>query len=211
MGQKTLIFGEDFINKYAFHKNKIRISIDKVDIERIVLSKKFLYGNKTPFKYLIGYIHIGDVLQIPLCIKLPQMNGYVKYFDNNNKYINLIIYDKELLQKYNEVWDKISNLLKKGFYSEPVYNDKYIKTKIKIYNNKINTHFQGNEVPKDNEYCTYLFVILLDSVVKTDNYYYYPQIFLEESKYAIKKKKIMNTINEKLKLNESDDDKFDEY
>ena len=86
-----------------------------------------------------------------------------------------------------------------------MYNDKYIKTKIKIYNNKINTNFRGNKTPEDNECCTCLSVILLDTVVKINNDYY-PEIVLEEWKYAIKKKKIMNTINEELNLDESDDE-----
>ena len=49
----------------------------------------------------------------------------------------------------------ISSLLKKGFDSEQMYNDKYIKTKIKIYNDRINTNFQGNKIPKYNEYYTF--------------------------------------------------------
>ena len=132
------------------------------------------------------------------------MNGYTEYFDNNNKYMNLLANDKKLLKKYNKIYDKISNILEKGFDSEPVYNDKYIN-KIKTYNNRLYTNFQYNEIPKDNEYCTCLSVILLDSVVKTDNDYY-PQIFLEEGKYPIKKKKITNKNNEELELSESDDE-----
>ena len=61
----------------------------------------------------------------------------------------------------NEIWDKINNLLKKGFHIEPVYNDKYIKTKIEIYNNIVYTNFQYNKISKDNEYCTCSSVILL--------------------------------------------------
>ena len=63
------------------------------------------------------------------------MNEYAKCFENNNKYITFLVHDKELLQKYNDIWDKISNLLKEGFDSEPVYNNKYIKTKMNIYKN----------------------------------------------------------------------------
>ena len=44
-------------------------------------------------------------------------------------------YPQNMLQKYNEIWNKISNLLKKAFDSKPVYNDKYITTKTKAYNN----------------------------------------------------------------------------
>ena len=86
-----------------------------------------------------------------------------------------------MLKKYKKIWNKISNLLKKGFNSELVYDNKYIKTKIKIYDNKTKTDFYSNKIPEDNEYCTYLSVILLDSVVKIDDNYY-PQIFLGECK-----------------------------
>ena len=59
------------------------------------------------------------------------MNGYVKYFDSNHKCINLLVHDEKLLKRYNETWDKISNLLKNGFASEPVFGSKYIKTENK--------------------------------------------------------------------------------
>ena len=76
-----------------------------------------------------------------------------------------------------------------------MYDDKYIKTKIKIYNDRINTNFYGNKIPEVNEYYTCLSVILLDSVIKIDSEYY-PQIFLEKCKYAVKMKKMINSINE---------------
>ena len=84
-----------------------------------------------------------------------------------------------------------------------------LKTKIKISNSKVYKNVQHNKIPKDNEYCTCLSVMLLDSIFLNSDKYY-PQIFLEESKYAIKKKKIMNTINEVLELSESGDE-FDEF
>ena len=91
-----------------------------------------------------------------------------------------------------------------------MYNDKYIKTKIKIYNDKVYTNFQHNKIPKDNEYCACLSVILLDSIFVNSNKEYYPQIFLEECKHAMKDRKIKNTINEDLKLSESDDESNDD-
>ena len=113
------------------------------------------------------------------------MNAYTKYFDKNDKYINFLVSDKKILEKYSEIWNKIKRLIKKEFNSEPVYNDKYIKTKIKIDNDKVHTDFQNNRIPKDNEYCACLYVILLDSIFVNSNKEYYPQIFLEECKYAI--------------------------
>ena len=95
------------------------------------------------------------------------MNGCVKYFDNDNKYIIILVHDKELLKKYNEIWDTIKNLFnlfKKEFNIEPVYNYKFIKTKIKICNNKINASFCDNKISEDNAYCVCLYVILLDSI-----------------------------------------------
>ena len=68
-------------------------------------------------------------------MKLPQVNVYAKYFDENNKWMNLIVKDEEILEKYNKRWSKIKSFFKREFDNEPVYNDKYINTKIKIYNN----------------------------------------------------------------------------
>ena len=91
------------------------------------------------------------------------MNAYAKQFDKNNKYMNLLVNDKKMLEKYSEIWNKIKSLIKKEFNSGPVYNDKYIKTKIKFYNDRVHTSLQHNKIPKDNEYCACLSVILLDS------------------------------------------------
>ena len=85
-------------------------------------------------------------------------------------------------------------------------NDKYIKTKIKIYNNRVYTNFQHIKIPKDNEYCVCLSVILLDSIFVNSDKEYYPQIFSEECKYTLRNKKIVNTINEDLELRESYDE-----
>ena len=69
-----------------------------------------------------------------------------------------------------------------------MYNVEYIKTKTKIYHDKVYTNLQHNKIPKDNEYCTCISVILLDSTFDNSDKEYYPQIFLQECRYAIKKK-----------------------
>ena len=86
-----------------------------------------------------------------------------------------------------------------------MYENKYIKSKKIVYNNRINTNFHDNKIPEDNEYYTCLSVILLNSVLRIDNEYY-PQIFLEECKYDAKKKKTMNATNEEFNLDESDNE-----
>ena len=75
------------------------------------------------------------------------MGAYRENFDET-KYISFLIKDDKLLEKYNEIWEKVKNSLKKEFDSEPAYNEKYLKAKIKSYNGKINTNFHGNKIPK---------------------------------------------------------------
>ena len=187
MEQEALYFEENGIIKSAFHKSKRLININEVDIQEIVLSHK-KSNSKDSFRYFIGYRHKGNDFPSPLCGKLPQINAYAKYLDKNNKYINLLVNDKEILKKYSEILKKIKSLIKEEFNSEPVYNGKYSKTKIKIYNNRVYTNFQHNKIPKHNEYCACLSVTLLDSIFVNSDKEYYPQILLE-CKYAIKKKK----------------------
>ena len=71
----------------------------------------------------------------------------LKRFDSN-KTVSFKVSDNKL---YNKIWEKVSNLLSIKFDSEPVYgdNDKYIKTKIKLYGDNLNTNFQGKKIPKE--------------------------------------------------------------
>ena len=77
------------------------------------------------------------------------MINYVKCF-YSNKTMSFKVIDNKLLKKYNKMWERVSSLMKIKFYSEHVYgdNEKYMKTKIKLYGNKVNTNFQGKKVPK---------------------------------------------------------------
>ena len=92
------------------------------------------------------------------------------------------------------------------FYSEPVCgdNDKYVKAKIKMYEDRVNTNFRGKKVPKENASCKCLSLIMLDSVIRV-NKNYYPQTLLEECKYVIRKNKMENLINDDLNLSSSDE------
>ena len=81
---------------------------------------------------------------------------------------------------------KLKFCLKKEFNSEPIYNDEYVKTKIKTYNDRVYANFRYNKIPKDNEHFTCLSVILSDSILVNSDKEYYPQIFREECKYVIK-------------------------
>ena len=65
--------------------------------------------------------------------------------------MNHLFKDKKILKKFLQMWKKIQSLIKKELNSEPVYNAKYIKTKIKIYSDKVYTNFEHNKIPKDND------------------------------------------------------------
>ena len=89
--------------------------------------EKESYGTKNSFKYFFGY-HGNDVIR-PLCVKLPQMTGYPRKFDENET-MSFKVKNKQLLKNYNKIWLKVEKLLKIVFESKLVYgdNDKYIKT-----------------------------------------------------------------------------------
>ena len=97
------------------------------------------------------------------------------------------------------------------FESKPVYGDdeKYIKTKIKIYAGGLITNFHNKEMPKEKAPCKCLSIIMLDSVIKA-NKKYYPQKLLEEYKYVQEKIKIENLIDDDLEKSESVSDSNDE-
>ena len=141
----------------------------------------------------------------PLCIFLPKMSAYRKNFDKT-KCMTFLIKDEKLLKKYNEIWKKVSNIIKKEFGNKPAYNEKYIKTKIKSYNGKINTNFHNNKIPKEGSQCICLSVILIDSIFKKDKNCYYPRVILEECKYVVKEKKKSKFITDNIEISSVDSD-----
>ena len=114
--------------------------------------------------------------------------------------------DNKLLKKCSKILEKFINLMNIEFDSETVYgdNDKYIKAKIKMYEDRMNTNFQSKNVPKENASYNCLSLIMLDSVIRV-NKRYYPRIFLEECKYVIRKNKMEKVINDDLDLSSSDE------
>ena len=147
MSRKSINFDDKKIHKSNFHKNKKLFNLNDIDVNKMLVSKKESYGTKNSLKYFIGY-NDSDVIR-PLCIILPQMIAYVKHFDSN-KTMSFKVTDNKILKKYNKIWERVGNLLNIEFDSEPVYGDidKYIKTKIKMYGDRVNTNFQGKKVPK---------------------------------------------------------------
>ena len=126
MSEKTLKFDNVRVNKKEFHKSKQPIDLDLVIVDQIVVSDKFKHSDDG-FKYFIGYQE--DEIVKPLCIILPQMSGYIKYFKNGGKNMSFMVKDDSVLNKYNEIWDKIKEKLNIKFHSMPVYDQTYIKLK----------------------------------------------------------------------------------
>ena len=112
-----------------------------VNTKHIVTSDKFKHTDEG-FKYFIGYQE-DEIVKL-LCIILPQMSGYIKYFENGGKSISFIVKDDDMLDKYNEIWDKIKEKLNIKFNSMPVYDQTYIKAKVRAFDGVIKTNFLGD-------------------------------------------------------------------
>ena len=190
MSKKTLKFDNIRVNIKEFHKSKQPIDLDLIKVDQIIVSDKFKHSNGG-FKYFIGCKE-GEIVK-PLCIILPQMTGYIKYFENGGKNMSFVIKDDDVLDKYNEIWDKIKGKLNIKFHSMPVYDEKYIKAKVREYNGAIKTNFLGDKIPKESMHYTCISCITIDSVVRMEKKNY-PQVYLEECKYKIKKMKMTNLI-----------------
>ena len=140
------------------------------------------------------------------------MTGYTKKFsENTTKSLRVNNNNKQLLKNYHKIWGKVEKLMEINFESKSAYGqddeDKYIKTKIKLYAGRIITNFHNKKMPKEKAPCKCL-SIMLDSAIKA-NKKYYPQTFLEECQYE---QKIENLIDDELEKSESDNDNDnDEY
>ena len=150
MSEKTINFNDKKINKKDLYNNGKQFKIKDKDISKILVSKPESYGKMNAKKYITGY---NDDVIIPLHIFFPQMHGYFKCFDDNMT-TSFLANDKEFLKKYTKLWGKIKDLIGKKFDSEPIYNDNYIKTKIKSYNNDMRTNLRdesnNRKVPKED-------------------------------------------------------------
>ena len=101
VSEKILKVDNIMVNKKEFHKSKQPIDLN---VDQIVVSDRFKHSDDG-FKYFIGCKE-GEIVK-PLCIILPQMTGYIKYFENGGKNMFFVIKGDMCLNKYNEIWDKI--------------------------------------------------------------------------------------------------------
>ena len=146
MSKQTLKFGDIVLNKKEFYASKQVIALNVVNTNKIVVSYKVIHSDDG-FRYFIGYLHADNVIR-PSCIILPQMSGYIKHFDNGGTNVSFKIEDERVYLKCTEIWNKIKNLLNVKFHTQTIYDDKYIKTKVKTFNSMINTLLSVHEIPK---------------------------------------------------------------
>ena len=135
------------------------ITVSDVEIE-----KKF-HRSKNPIFYKMQtyWLHIGylddDFKMNSLYIMLPKGIPYIKSYDGKSKWRYFLIKNYYLLNKYNDIWSNVSNSKGKEFDSQPVYNKKFMKTKIKSYGDQT-TDFHDKETKAGSNY-TSLAVIRL--------------------------------------------------
>ena len=115
------------VHKKEFHASKQAIALNLLDTDKIVISDKFKYSDNGS-KYFIEYLDDDDddddddIIRL-LCIILPQMSRYIKYFDDGGKNISFKIEDESVIFEYDEIWNKIKNTLGIRFHSQPVYDE----------------------------------------------------------------------------------------
>ena len=190
MREKTLKFNNIRLNKEESHKSKQPIDLKSVNLDQIVVSDKFKHSDNG-FKYFTG--HQEDEVVKPLCINLPQMSRYIKYFKNGSNNMSLMIKGDNVLDKYNKVWDRIKEKLNIKVHSMPVFDETYIKAKVRKFDGKIKTNFLGDEIPKENIRYTSTACVTIDSVMRMEN------CKLEDCKYKVKKIQMSKFINAELK------------
>ena len=176
MSLKKIKFGDKEVNKKEFYSYKEAIPLDSIDLDKIVVSSKWK-SSDTTYKYLSRYLN-NDIIQ-PLCVILPQMNGYIKYFDNGGKNMSFVTDDEKVYEKYNEIWEVIRKLLKVRFTVNPVRDDKYLVANLKIFGKVNRTTFTNNIIPFERHNYNCIPVIDINSVLKIDNKRTYPQAYLE--------------------------------
>ena len=159
------------MTKSTFYNNKAINNIKDINVNNILVSKKEPYGNKNSFKYFIGYNN-NDVIR-PLCIRLPQMTGYGRKFDENAT-MSFIVKDNQLFKKCTKIWETIEWLIKINFESKPIYGEdvKYIKTKTKMYAGSLITNFHDKKMPKEKAPCKCLSITMQMFINNNDRFSY---------------------------------------
>ena len=206
MVAQEIKFGDAAIDKKEFYSSKHTLSLKDIQLDKIVTSNKWKI-NETTCKYYVGYCKDGLIR--PLCVVMSQMNGYIKYFSDGGKNMSFISDDKEVYDKYGAIWTKIGKLLKLKFSVNAIRDDKYVCCKLKIFGGVVWRTFTDDVVPVEKQCYLCIAAIDVDSVLKVDKKVY-PQAYLEQCKYKLKKRKPVDFIDTDIiddsECSESDDE-----
>ena len=204
MSSQKIKFGDKEVDKKTFYLSKEAILLDSIDLNKIVVSSRWKL-NDTRYKYFCGYLNNDGIIK-PLCIILPQINRYIKYFDDGGNKDH-----EKAYEKYDEIWNVVKSLLKLKFAASPIRNDKYILAKLKIYKKNNLTTFSNNNniVPIEKNHYICIPAIDIDSLLKIDKKAY-PQAYLEECKYKLKKRKLVSFLDSAI-IDENDSDSDNDF
>ena len=192
-----LVFGDIEVSKKQFYESRKGIKLKDVYVGKIVVSNTNK-GNNETVKYFIGYMDDTEV--IPLCLILPQMSGWIKYFENGGKNMSFKKVDDAVYLKYNKIWNKIKHLLSGiKLTSDVIYDGQYIETKVKTFSEVIKTLFDGDKILEEKVEYLCIPCISIDSVLKIDKNSY-GQVYLEQCKYKVKKREMKNLIDYEIDL-----------
>ena len=126
------------------------------------------------------------------------------FFFNTKTNMSFLSKDNKVWNKYDKIWEVIKDKLGINFYSEPVYEYKYLKAKVREFDGITRTNFLGNGMPKENMHYICIACITINSVLIIDKKNY-PQVYLEECKYKLKKIQMSRFINTELKSDPESD------
>ena len=152
MSSQKIKFGDKEVDKKKFFSSKESVLLYSVDLSKIVVSSRWKL-NDTTYKYFCGYLNndttessSSERIIKPLCVILPKMNGYIKYFDDGGKNKSFVTDDENVYEKHDEIWNVVKGLLKLKFTVSPIRDDKYILAKLKIFRKKYITTFNNNNI-----------------------------------------------------------------
>ena len=141
---------------------------------------------------------------------LPKVSPFITTFkvkdgdkDKNNQSMSFHIDDEKLFEKYKTIWTKIEDITNIKFNTIPVYDNRYIKTKIRKYYDKVYTNFCGLNVPEDDAECGSFTVISIDSLLAYENKYYL-QVYLDNCAYKIVGKRRIDYLGDNLYKTDKD-------
>ena len=111
--------------------------------------------------------------------------------------------------KLYEIWNKFKSILNVKLHIQPIYDEKYIKTEVKTFSSMISILFSGDEIPKEENYYVCIPAVCIDSILRVDKKNY-PQVYLEQCKYKIKKIELISLIYDEVDLSSNNSDDSDE-